>query len=185
MQKHTEGKINIFTPFCTSLSIVEPETLSNWPFFNNRVFLNYTKLLALLTNKFSKNKLPPAETEPKISCNVLDAFLIVLTWRVVVSLNINTFAKSCSIGSRNDLSPKVGVLDSAMFLCRHNQVQTSFRCYYVVINEVTLLDFVSFHLGRFFLHLARWKYSRIKDAQWNETKFSQKISHLTDVWLAQ
>ena len=29
------------------------------------------------------------------------------------------------------------VLDSAMFLCRHNQVQTSFRCHYVVINEVT------------------------------------------------
>ena len=47
------------------------------------------------------------------------------------------------------------VLDSAMFLCRHNQVQTSFRCHYVVINEVTLLDFVIFHLGRLFLYLAR------------------------------
>ena len=67
-----------------------------------------------------------------------------------------------------------GVLDSAMFLCRHNQVQTSFRCHYVVINEVTLVDFVIFHLGRFFLHLARSKYSRIKDAHCHSTIYSSE-----------
>ena len=52
------------------------------------------------------------------------------------------------------------------------------RCFYVITikckrhldvtmlssYEVVLLDFVIFHLGRLFLHLARWKYCRIKDA---------------------
>ena len=34
--------------------------------------------------------------------------------------------------------------------------------------EVALLDFVNFHLRSLFLYPARWKYCRIKDAQWLE-----------------
>ena len=41
--------------------------------------------------------------------------------------------------------------------------------------EVTPLDFVVFHLGRLFLHLARLKYCRIKDAHTEYGGGSQKI----------
>ena len=74
----------------------------------------------------------------------------------------------------------------------HNQLKRTIetwilQCFYVitikckrhlvVINKVALLDFVNFHLSRLFLHLAMWKYCRIKDHLLNNnTYFRNQIT---------
>ena len=56
------------------------------------------------------------------------------------------------------------VLDSAMFVCRHNQVQTSFGCHYVVILWSGSPRLCDYSPREVFLYLAKWKHCRIKAA---------------------
>ena len=55
------------------------------------------------------------------------------------------------------------ILDSAKFLCHQNQMHSWFRRrHYVVTCSGASWLCGFFNLSRYFLHLARWKYSRIK-----------------------